>query len=530
MAEGIAAGLLYVADAGPPADATAEQVREAFAAVAADRHDLAERLRVAGRAAEADIIGVAALIAADPAAGGARRDRGRGRDRRGHRGHRCDRSPGHRAGRARGAGDGGAGRRRPPGRPGRHRPSRGGGGAAAAGRGLHPGAARGQPGRPDRAGRGRPGRRGLGGRGRQLARGDHRPRPRPAHDHRGGCRGTGGGGRAARGARRRRRRADDRACCRGRARRSAVPGTGSGRPGIRACRHGGPGDHPACNVASAAETGPAWPPAPGSAAPYRDPVHRAPRPRRHAGRSPGARRMSACCAPRSRSRLLDFSWPTAWPSTGRSWRRILAPAGAGGTAIGPAARLLRGQDPAVPGAALVLAPAAGLAALLAHPDRAPRPVARDPGRPAAIPSLPCSSRWSAPWTRCTRSARRWPGPPPRSVSPRRGWASWWNWPHRRGGGTLRPGRGLLLDRHQRPGRSGARPGPAGPGRAARARRGPAGARADRARHAGRPRSRSSASRCAAMPPPTRGCCRCWSDWACARSACPPRGCRGSGPG
>jgi phosphoenolpyruvate-protein kinase (PTS system EI component) len=67
VAEGTAAALLYVADAGPPADATAEQVREAFAAVAADRHDLAERLRAAGRAAEADIIGVAALIAADPA-------------------------------------------------------------------------------------------------------------------------------------------------------------------------------------------------------------------------------------------------------------------------------------------------------------------------------------------------------------------------------------------------------------------------------------------------------------------------------
>jgi phosphoenolpyruvate-protein kinase (PTS system EI component) len=63
----MAAGLLYVADAGPPADATADQVREAFAAVAAERHDLAERLRVAGRAAEAEIIGVAALIAADPA-------------------------------------------------------------------------------------------------------------------------------------------------------------------------------------------------------------------------------------------------------------------------------------------------------------------------------------------------------------------------------------------------------------------------------------------------------------------------------
>jgi phosphoenolpyruvate-protein kinase (PTS system EI component) len=67
VSEGTAAGLLYIADPGPPTDATAGQVRAAFAAVAAERHDLAERLRVAGRDAEADIIGVAALIAADPA-------------------------------------------------------------------------------------------------------------------------------------------------------------------------------------------------------------------------------------------------------------------------------------------------------------------------------------------------------------------------------------------------------------------------------------------------------------------------------
>jgi len=67
VSEGTAAGRLYVADSGPPVDATAEQVREAFAAVAADRGELAERLRGAGRAAEADIIGVAGLIAADPA-------------------------------------------------------------------------------------------------------------------------------------------------------------------------------------------------------------------------------------------------------------------------------------------------------------------------------------------------------------------------------------------------------------------------------------------------------------------------------
>jgi len=66
VSEGTAAGLLHQADPGPPADATADQVREAFAAVAADRGDLAERLRGAGRPAEADIIEVAALIAADP--------------------------------------------------------------------------------------------------------------------------------------------------------------------------------------------------------------------------------------------------------------------------------------------------------------------------------------------------------------------------------------------------------------------------------------------------------------------------------
>jgi phosphoenolpyruvate-protein kinase (PTS system EI component) len=67
VSEGTAAGRLHQADPGPPANATAEQVREAFAAVAADRGELAERLRGAGRPAEADIIGVAALIAADPA-------------------------------------------------------------------------------------------------------------------------------------------------------------------------------------------------------------------------------------------------------------------------------------------------------------------------------------------------------------------------------------------------------------------------------------------------------------------------------
>jgi phosphoenolpyruvate-protein kinase (PTS system EI component) len=46
---------------------TADDVRAAFAAVAADRHALAGRLRAAGRGEEADIVTIGALMAADPA-------------------------------------------------------------------------------------------------------------------------------------------------------------------------------------------------------------------------------------------------------------------------------------------------------------------------------------------------------------------------------------------------------------------------------------------------------------------------------
>lgn len=66
VSEGLAAGRIYLADVRPSASATADQVRAAFAAVAAERGALAERLRTAGRDDEADIVGVAALIAADP--------------------------------------------------------------------------------------------------------------------------------------------------------------------------------------------------------------------------------------------------------------------------------------------------------------------------------------------------------------------------------------------------------------------------------------------------------------------------------
>src|ERR1700678_2979679 len=79
VSAGTAAGVLAIAvDAGADtggdtgaapaaADATPEEVAAAFAAVAAERSALAERLRKAGRTAEAEIIAIGALIAADPA-------------------------------------------------------------------------------------------------------------------------------------------------------------------------------------------------------------------------------------------------------------------------------------------------------------------------------------------------------------------------------------------------------------------------------------------------------------------------------
>ena len=66
VSEGLAVGLLYQADVRPAGTATPDQVAAAFAAVAAERAALADRLRAAGRDHDADIVGVAALIAADP--------------------------------------------------------------------------------------------------------------------------------------------------------------------------------------------------------------------------------------------------------------------------------------------------------------------------------------------------------------------------------------------------------------------------------------------------------------------------------
>jgi multiphosphoryl transfer protein len=67
VSAGMATGRLHIADFGTAVSATPEEVRDAFAAVAAQRSALAERLRGAGRDEEAAIIEVAGLIAADPA-------------------------------------------------------------------------------------------------------------------------------------------------------------------------------------------------------------------------------------------------------------------------------------------------------------------------------------------------------------------------------------------------------------------------------------------------------------------------------
>jgi phosphoenolpyruvate-protein kinase (PTS system EI component) len=67
VSDGIAAGALYLADNQAANDATPDQVANAFAAVSAERAALADRLRAAGRADEADIIAVSALIAGDRA-------------------------------------------------------------------------------------------------------------------------------------------------------------------------------------------------------------------------------------------------------------------------------------------------------------------------------------------------------------------------------------------------------------------------------------------------------------------------------
>ena len=79
VSDGAAAvGELYLPDRAAPGipagsgtvTVSADDVRAAFAAVAAERQALADRLRAAGRDHEADIVAIGALIAADPALSG----------------------------------------------------------------------------------------------------------------------------------------------------------------------------------------------------------------------------------------------------------------------------------------------------------------------------------------------------------------------------------------------------------------------------------------------------------------------------
>src|SRR5580693_3374256 len=71
VSAGTAAGILRIVADSAVGDAnvaaTPEQVAAAFTGVAAERSDLAERLRKAGRTSEAEIIAIGALIAGDPA-------------------------------------------------------------------------------------------------------------------------------------------------------------------------------------------------------------------------------------------------------------------------------------------------------------------------------------------------------------------------------------------------------------------------------------------------------------------------------
>jgi phosphoenolpyruvate-protein kinase (PTS system EI component) len=68
VSEGVSTGQLHQGDLRAAArPATPDEVAEAFAAVAQERSVLAQQLRASGRGEEADIVGIGALIAADPA-------------------------------------------------------------------------------------------------------------------------------------------------------------------------------------------------------------------------------------------------------------------------------------------------------------------------------------------------------------------------------------------------------------------------------------------------------------------------------
>jgi multiphosphoryl transfer protein len=70
VSEGVAAGELYSGEHQAELTATAEEVADAFSAVARERAAFAEKLRAQGRDSEAEIVAIGAVIAADPALSG----------------------------------------------------------------------------------------------------------------------------------------------------------------------------------------------------------------------------------------------------------------------------------------------------------------------------------------------------------------------------------------------------------------------------------------------------------------------------
>ena len=186
VSEGIGLGEIYQGDPsrtrtnGHRQAATEDEVRAAFAAVARDRAALAADLRANGQDQQAAIVDIAALIAADPAlvtpaveavragADGADAIRQAGEAQAALLAALPDPDLAQRAGDVRQVARAVAdylGNKKCRSAPGRE---------------VHPGPPRGRPGRPHPAGRGRAGRCGIGRRRGQLARGHHRPRPRPA--------------------------------------------------------------------------------------------------------------------------------------------------------------------------------------------------------------------------------------------------------------------------------------------------------------------------------------------------------------
>ena len=343
VSDGVAAGELYLPDARDRrarqaearawqgGGARADDVSAAFAAVAAERAGLAARLRASGRDGEAGIVEVGALIAADPALSAPAAAAVLAgtpaevavRDAAEAQAAILEALPdpdlAQRASDVRQVAEAviGMARRRDCRRPGRP---------------VHPGPPRGGPGGPDPARRRRrPGRGGLGRRRRQLARGDHRPRSRPADA---GRRRPGGAHRPG-----------------GPLRRSSTPRQASW-PSTRRPQTWPASQAPAATLSlitarsASARKRPLGRRAPRTAS--WSPCCATSRPRRRPGSaSPTARPASACSAPRSRSPARAAGRPakSTWRGSGPSSACSRASAPWSGCSTSPATRSRRSPAP-----------------------------------------------------------------------------------------------------------------------------------------------------------------------------------------